>query len=181
MSRDLIEERKKIEQRMLNLVLNQPAGARVELSYGYNGRVLGYTPYMVNTLTYLYVKDETRYKYANLSNEIHNDQSTKRSEIEDKIREIVDFGNLKFLHLYLNEWIESYESIVEFCSSEGLPIISKSKYRALCNLIKKWKIESQSEHHQMTKRQRQKLKRREQQYLKRCLKDPSIYERDHIQ
>lgn len=150
------EMRKKIESHNTNKLVSNKEAKIYSLERGYNGRILSFSPYSLNTNTNLY--SDNAYKYSGLSRAIHNEIDNPRNIVEKEILKLIPNDFSTFFHLFIKE-ISSYGKYVNYCNNYNIPLMKKEKYHTLLKLIKKWRILSQKAHYCPTKQQKRKLKK----------------------
>lgn len=150
------EMRKKIESYNTNKLVSNKEAKIYLLERGYNGRILSFSPYSLNTNTNLY--SDNAYKYSGLSRAIHNEIDNPRNIVEKEILKSIPNDFSTFFHLFIKE-ISSYGKYVNYCNNYNIPLMKKEKYYTLLKLIKKWRILSQKAHYCPTKQQKRKLKK----------------------
>lgn len=150
------EMRKKIESYNINKLVSNKEAKIYLLERGYNGRILSFSPYSLNTNTNLY--SDNAYKYSGLSRAIHNEIDNPRNIVEKEILKLIPNDFSTFFHLFIKE-ISSYGKYVNYCNNYNIPLMKKEKYYTLLKLIKKWRILSQKAHYCPTKQQKRKLKK----------------------
>lgn len=150
------EMRKKIESYNINKLVSNKEAKIYLLERGYNGRILSFSPYSLNTNTNLY--SDNAYKYSGLSRAIHNEIDNPRNIVEKEILKLIPNDFSTFFHLFIKE-ISSYGKYVNYCNNYNIPLMKKEKYYTLLKMIKKWRILSQKAHYCPTKQQKRKLKK----------------------
>lgn len=151
-----LEMRQKIESHNINKLVSAKDAKIYSLERGYNGRILSFSPYSLNTNTNMY--SENGYKYSGLSRAIHNEKDNPRNIVEQEILSLIPNDFSSFFHLFIKE-ISSYSKYLNYCNNYNIPLMTKEKYSTLLKLIKKWRILSQKEHYCPTKQQKRKLKK----------------------
>ena len=86
---ELIEERKELEKFIIKLIVrNRKENIKInKILRGENKRILSYSPFSINKFSSLFISDLLRWRYHQLSEEIHK-YYDDRSRIKYKIEEI---------------------------------------------------------------------------------------------
>lgn len=158
---ELIEERKNLEKFIIGLIVRNPKG-NVKLSKvlrGENKRILSYSPFSINKFSSLFMSDLLRWRYHQLSEEIHK-YYDDRSKIEDKIEKICGYEiKEQYIHLFYEKIFKDYDTYKKYCNQNNKNLIKLQKFNQVCNLIKKWRRISADMHYKMTPDEKRKLKK----------------------
>lgn len=158
---ELIEERKNLEKFIIGLIVRNPKG-NVKLSKvlrGENKRILSYSPFSINKFSSLFISDLLRWRYHQLSEEIHK-YYDDRSRIEYKIEKICGYEiKEQYIHLFYEKVFKDYDTYKKYCNKNNKQIIKLQKFNQVCNLIKKWRKISIDMHYKITPDEKRKLKK----------------------
>jgi|GEM_PF-1646618 hypothetical protein len=158
---ELIEERKNLEKFIIGLIVRNPKG-NVKLSKvlrGENKRILSYSPFSINKFSSLFISDLLRWRYHQLSEEIHK-YYDDRSRIKCKIEKICGYEiKEQYIHLFYEKVFKDYNTYKKYCNQNNKQIIKLQKFDQVCNLIKKWRRISVDMHYKMTPDEKRKLKK----------------------
>lgn len=158
---ELIEERKNLEKFIIGLIVRNPKG-NVKLSKvlrGENKRILSYSPFSINKFSSLFISDLLRWRYHQLSEEIHK-YYDDRSRIKYKIEKICGYEiKEQYIHLFYEKVFKDYDTYKKYCNQNNKEIIKLQKFNQVCNLIKKWRRISVDMHYKMTPDEKRKLKK----------------------
>ena len=158
---ELIEERKNLEKFIIGLIVRNPKG-NVKLSKvlrGENKRILSYSPFSINKFSSLFISDLLRWRYHQLSEEIHK-YYDDRSRIKCKIEKICGYEiKEQYIHLFYEKVFKDYNTYKKYCNQNNKQIIKLQKFNQVCNLIKKWRRISVDMHYKMTPDEKRKLKK----------------------
>ena len=164
---ELIEERKNLEKFIIGLIVRNPKG-NVKLSKvlrGENKRILSYSPFSINKFSSLFISDLLRWRYHQLSEEIHK-YYDDRSRIKYKIEKICGYEiKEQYIHLFYEKVFKDYDTYKKYCNQNNKNLIKLQKFNQVCNLIKKWRKISIDMHYKMTPDEKRKLKK----FLKRAI------------
>lgn len=164
---ELIEERKNLEKFIIGLIVRNPKG-NVKLSKvlrGENKRILSYSPFSINKFSSLFISDLLRWRYHQLSEEIHK-YYDDRSRIKCKIEKICGYEiKEQYIHLFYEKAFKDYDTYKKYCNQNNKNLIKLQKFNQVCNLIKKWRKISIDMHYKMTPDEKRKLKK----FLKRAI------------
>ena len=138
---ELIEERKNLEKFIIGLIVRNPKG-NVKLSKvlrGENKRILSYSPFSINKFSSLFISDLLRWRYHQLSEEIHK-YYDDRSRIKYKIEKICGYEiKEQYIHLFYEKVFKDYDTYKKYCNQNNKNLIKLQKFNQVCNLIKKWR------------------------------------------
>ena len=158
---ELIEERKNLEKFIIGLIVRNPKG-NVKLSKvlrGENKRILSYSPFSINKFSSLFISDLLRWRYHQLSEEIHK-YYDDRFKIKYKIEKICGYEiKEQYIHLFYEKVFKDYNTYKKYCNQNNKEIIKLQKFNQVCNLIKKWRKISIDMHYKMTPDEKRKLKK----------------------
>ena len=158
---ELIEERKNLEKFIIGLIVRNPKG-NVKLSKvlrGENKRILSYSPFSINKFSSLFISDLLRWRYHQLSEEIHK-YYDDRSRIKYKIEKICGYEiKEQYIHLFYEKVFKDYDTYKKYCNQNNKNLIKLQKFNQVCNLIKKWRKISIDMHYKMTPDEKRKLKK----------------------
>lgn len=158
---ELIEERKNLEKFIIGLIVRNPKG-NVKLSKvlrGENKRILSYSPFSINKFSSLFISDLLRWRYHQLSEEIHK-YYDDRSRIKYKIEKICGYEiKDQYIHLFYEKVFKDYNTYKKYCNQNNKNLIKLQKFNQVCNLIKKWRKISIDMHYKMTPDEKRKLKK----------------------
>ena len=158
---ELIEERKNLEKFIIGLIVWNPKG-NVKLSKvlrGENKRILSYSPFSINKFSSLFISDLLRWRYHQLSEEIHK-YYDDRSRIKCKIEKICGYEiKEQYIHLFYEKAFKDYDTYKKYCNQNNKNLIKLQKFNQVCNLIKKWRKISIDMHYKMTPDEKRKLKK----------------------
>ena len=155
---ELIQERKEIERFIINLIVkNNKANVKIhKILRGQDKRMLSFSPFSVNKFTSIYITDILRWRYHQLSEEIHK-YYDGRAKIQNKIEEIYGYPiKDKYIHLFFEDVFKDYNTYKKYCNKNKVKI---EKFNRICNLIKKWRKLSADMHYKMTLSEKRKLKK----------------------
>lgn len=158
---ELIQERKEIERFIINLIVkNNKANVKIhKILRGQDKRMLSFSPFSVNKFTSIYITDILRWRYHQLSEEIHK-YYDGRAKIQNKIEEIYGYPiKDKYIHLFFEEVFKDYNTYKKYCNKNNKKIVKIEKFNRICNLIKKWRKLSADMHYKMTLSEKRKLKK----------------------
>ena len=158
---ELIQEWKEIERFIINLIVkNNKANVKIhKILRGQDKRMLSFSPFSVNKFTSIYITDILRWRYHQLSEEIHK-YYDGRGKIEYKIEEIYGYPiKDKYIHLFFEEVFKDYNTYKKYCNRNKQKIIKLQSFNRICNLIKKWRKLSADMHYKITPQEKRKLKR----------------------
>ena len=115
---ELIEERKSLEKFIIGLIVRNPKG-NVKLSKvlrGENKRILSYSPFSINKFSSLFISDLLRWRYHQLSEEIHK-YYDDRSRIKYKIEKICGYEiKEQYIHLFYEKVFKDYNTYKKYCN-----------------------------------------------------------------
>lgn len=158
---ELIEERKNLEKFIIGLIVRNPKG-NVKLSKvlrGENKRILSYSPFSINKFSSLFISDLLRWRYHQLSEEIHK-YYDDRFKIKYKIEKICGYEiKEQYIHLFYEKVFKDYNTYKKYCNQNNKQIIKLQKFNQVCNLIKKWRKISIDMHYKLTPDEKRKLKK----------------------
>ena len=157
----LIQERKEIERFIINLIVkNNKANVKIhKILRGQDKRMLSFSPFSVNKFTSIYITDILRWRYHQLSEEIHK-YYDGRAKIQNKIEEIYGYPiKDKYIHLFFEDVFKDYNTYKKYCNKNNKKIVKIEKFNRICNLIKKWRKLSADMHYKMTLSEKRKLKK----------------------
>ena len=158
---ELIEERKNLEKFIIGLIVRNPKG-NVKLSKvlrGENKRILSYSPFSINKFSSLFISDLLRWRYHQLSEEIHK-YYDDRSRIKYKIEKICGYEiKEQYIHLFYEKVFKDYDTYKKYCNQNNKNLIKLQKFNQVCNLIKKWRKISIDMHYKLTPDEKRKLKK----------------------
>lgn len=158
---ELIKERKEIEKFIINLIVkNAKANVKIHKIFrGQDKRMLSFSPFSVNKFTSIYIKDILRWRYHQLSEEIHQHYD-ERGKIQNKIEEILGY-KIKdiYVHLFFEDVFKDYDTYRQYCNKNNKKIVKLHKFNQICNLIKKWRQVSADMHYKMTPQEKRKIKK----------------------
>lgn len=158
---ELIQERKEIERFIINLIVkNNKANVKIhKILRGQDKRMLSFSPFSVNKFTSIYITDILRWRYHQLSEEIHK-YYDGRAKIQNKIEEIYGYPiKDKYIHLFFEDVFKDYNTYKKYCNKNNKKIVKIEKFNRICNLIKKWRKLSADMHYKMTLSEKRKLKK----------------------
>lgn len=158
---ELIEERKELEKFIIKLIIrNQKGNIKInKILRGENNRILSYSPFSINKFSSLFMSDILRWRYHQLSEEIHK-YYDGRGKIEYKIEEIYGYPiKDKYIHLFFEEVFKDYDTYKKYCNRNKQKTIKLQSFNRICNLIKKWRKLSADMHYKMTPDEKRKLKK----------------------
>ena len=158
---ELIQERKEIERFIIDLIVkNNKANVKIhKILRGQDKRMLSFSPFSVNKFTSIYITDILRWRYHQLSEEIHK-YYDGRAKIQNKIEEIYGYPiKDKYIHLFFEEVFKDYNTYKKYCNKNNKKIVKIEKFNRICNLIKKWRKLSADMHYKMTLSEKRKLKK----------------------
>ena len=158
---ELIQERKEIERFIINLIVkNNKANVKIhKILRGQDKRILSFSPFSVNKFTSIYITDILRWRYHQLSEEIHK-YYDGRAKIQNKIEEIYGYPiKDKYIHLFFEDVFKDYNTYKKYCNKNNKKIVKIEKFNRICNLIKKWRKLSADMHYKMTLSEKRKLKK----------------------
>ena len=158
---ELIEERKKIEQFIINLIVkNNKESVKIhKILKGQDKRMLSFSPFSVNKFTSIYITDILRWRYKQLSKAIHQHYD-ERAKIEYKIEKICGYEiKEQYIHLFYEKIFKDYDTYKKYCNQNNKNLIKLQKFNQVCNLIKKWRRISVDMHYKMTSDEKRKLKK----------------------
>lgn len=158
---ELIEERKNLEKFIIKLIVrNQKENIKLyKILRGENKRMLAFSPFSINKFSSLFMNDILRWRYHQLSEEIHkfNDD---RYKIQNKIERICGYEiKDQYIHLFYEKVFKDYNTYKKYCNQNNKQIIKLQKFNQVCNLIKKWRRISVDMHYKMTPDEKRKLKK----------------------
>lgn len=164
---ELIEERKELEKFIIKLIVrNQKGNVKLyKILRGENKRMLAFSPFSINKFSSLFMNNILRWRYHQLSEEIHkfNDD---RYKIQNKIERICGYQiKEQYIHLFYEKVFKDYDTYKKYCNQNNKEIIKLQKFNQVCNLIKKWRRISVDMHYKMTPDEKRKLKK----FLKRVI------------
>ena len=158
---ELIQERKEIERFIINLIVkNNKENVKIhKILRGQDKRMLSFSPFSVNKFTSIYITDILRWRYHQLSEEIHK-YYDGRAKIQNKIEEIYGYPiKDKYIHLFFEDVFKDYNTYKKYCNKNNKKIVKIEKFNWICNLIKKWRKLSADMHYKMTLSEKRKLKK----------------------
>jgi hypothetical protein len=158
---ELIEERKELEKFIINLIVkNNKENVKIhKILRGQDKRMLSFSPFSVNKFTSIYITDILRWRYHQLSEEIHK-YYDGRAKIQNKIEEIYGYPiKDKYIHLFFEDVFKDYNTYKKYCNKNNKKIVKIEKFNRICNLIKKWRKLSADIHYKMTLSEKRKLKK----------------------
>lgn len=158
---ELIQERKEIERFIINLIVkNNKENVKIhKILRGQDKRMLSFSPFSVNKFTSIYITDILRWRYHQLSEEIHK-YYDGRAKIQNKIEEIYGYPiKDKYIHLFFEDVFKDYNTYKKYCNKNNKKIVKIEKFNRICNLIKKWRKLSADMHYKMTLSEKRKLKK----------------------
>ena len=158
---ELIEERKELEKFIINLIVkNNKENVKIhKILRGQDKRILSFSPFSVNKFTSIYITDILRWRYHQLSEEIHK-YYDGRAKIQNKIEEIYGYPiKDKYIHLFFEDVFKDYNTYKKYCNKNNKKIVKIEKFNRICNLIKKWRKLSADMHYKMTLSEKRKLKK----------------------
>lgn len=158
---ELIEERKELEKFIINLIVkNNKENVKIhKILRGQDKRMLSFSPFSVNKFTSIYITDILRWRYHQLSEEIHK-YYDGRAKIQNKIEEIYGYPiKDKYIHLFFEDVFKDYNTYKKYCNKNNKKIVKIEKFNRICNLIKKWRKLSADMHYKMTLSEKRKLKK----------------------
>ena len=158
---ELIKERKELEKFIIQLIVkNAKANVKIhKILRGQDKRMLSFSPFSVNKFTSIYITDILRWRYHQLSEEIHK-YYDGRAKIQNKIEEIYGYPiKDKYIHLFFEDVFKDYNTYKKYCNKNNKKIVKIEKFNRICNLIKKWRKLSADMHYKMTLSEKRKLKK----------------------
>lgn len=136
---ELIEERKELEKFIIKLIVrNRKENIKInKILRGENKRILSYSPFSINKFSSLFISDLLRWRYHQLSEEIHK-YYDDRSRIKYKIEEICGYEiKEQYIHLFYEKVFKDYDTYKKYCNQNNKNLIKLQKFNQVCNLIKK--------------------------------------------
>lgn len=158
---ELIEELKELEKFIIKLIVrNRKENIKInKILRGENKRILSYSPFSINKFSSLFISDLLRWRYHQLSEEIHK-YYDDRSRIKYKIEEICGYEiKEQYIHLFYEKVFKDYDTYKKYCNQNNKNLIKLQKFNQVCNLIKKWRKISIDMHYKMTPDEKRKLKK----------------------
>ncbi|MBR8733162.1 hypothetical protein IX329_000735 [Fusobacterium necrophorum] len=159
---DPIKERIALEKNlMLRVVREKKNKTRMKLyslSRTNSGRILSFSAYELDCRSNIVIDREVRWKYSNLSKEIHSLEKDERNILAEEIKKFIPFDDV-LEHEAFKEIQKSFVHCMCFCKERNLSFLSKQKYNYVCRLIKKWQTLSQQIHYKPSKAEKRKLKK----------------------
>jgi hypothetical protein len=158
---ELIEERKELEKFIIKLIVrNQKENIKLyKILRGENKRMLVFSPFSINKFSSLFISDILRWRYHQLSEEIHK-YYDDRFKIKYKIEKICGYEiKEQYIHLFYEKVFKDYNTYKKYCNQNNKQIIKLQKFNQVCNLIKKWRRISVDMHYKMTPDEKRKLKK----------------------
>lgn len=158
---ELIEERKGLEQFIINLLVkNNKESVKIhKILRGQDKRMLSFSPFSTNQYTSMYISNILRWRYYQLSKAIH-EYYDERAKIENKIEELYGYKiKKKYIHLFFEDVFKDYNIYKKYCNRNKQKIIKLQSFNRICNLIKKWRKLSADMHYKMTPGEKRKIKK----------------------
>ena len=127
---ELIQERKEIERFIINLIVkNNKENVKIhKILRGQDKRMLSFSPFSVNKFTSIYITDILRWRYHQLSEEIHK-YYDGRAKIQNKIEEIYGYPiKDKYIHLFFEDVFKDYNTYKKYCNKNNKKIVKIEKF-----------------------------------------------------